>query len=122
MQQGADAPGADYFTDVLGAPGVQDARLAVTSWPPVRRPARQPHELPDRPVLDPLGTPPVDRRHDLPVQEHREVQVVAAGQAGWPLRPSSRVHSTIWPTLTPIRTGGRTATGAHAVVDDHALP
>ena len=33
-------------------------------------------------ILHPLLAPPVDRGHRVPAEQHREVQVIAAGQAG----------------------------------------
>ena len=35
-------------------------------------------ELPQDAVLDPVRVPPLDRIHHLAVDEHREVQVIAA--------------------------------------------
>ena len=39
-------------------------------------------ELAQHAVLDPLRAPPVDRRDGVAAEQHREVQVVAAGEAG----------------------------------------
>src|SRR5690606_35099881 len=39
-------------------------------------------ELPDDPVLYPMPIPPFDGVHGLALEEHRVVQVIAAGEAG----------------------------------------
>src|SRR5262249_16199957 len=49
-------------------------------------------EFPDDAVLDPVGIPPFDRIHHAAVHEHREVQVIAAGQAGHPA-PADRLSA-----------------------------
>src|SRR5688572_5825373 len=40
------------------------------------------HDLAEHAVLHPLRAPPVDRRHLFAADEHREMQMVAAGESG----------------------------------------
>src|SRR5688572_14414541 len=85
------------------------------------RPARG-LDLAEDAVLHPLLAPPVHRRHLLAADEHREVEVVAAGQPGHAAAPD---HLPLFDAVAHLRVDRRQMPverlNTHAVVDDHAV-
>src|SRR5690606_23925767 len=79
-------------------------------------------ELPDDPVLYPMPIPPFDGVHGLALEEHRVVQVIAAGEAG---DARAADFGAAFDGVADVGRDRREVAverlQAHAVVDDHAV-
>src|SRR5687767_8068759 len=73
-------------------------------------------------VLDPLRAPPVDRRDRSPAQQHREMQMITAGESGRSAASKLLVHPH---AVAALHADGREVRvqrlQTHAMIDDHAV-